>query len=526
MFTPKKISFSREGITSGLNKLASAVESTLGPGGRPVVIESTDHTRGITVTKDGVTVAKSISLLDAEENLGVRIMREASERTASEAGDGTTTAIVLARALVEAVNANIDFGEVNRIQFMRDLEAQLMKVESLIDAKSKRLTRGLLRDVATISANNDPELGGIIASVFKAVGKTGVVTVEQSDTHDTYFEVTKGIRFGRGLSNPLFVNNHKKDECVFENAYVFISDVEINNILQIETLLKAVVTERVPVLFIATMKPQVMNTLAANVVKNGLEFCVVQPPDFGWRQNELMSDIALATGGKFFSEKSGDNLNLATLSDLGRVHRCVVGRDTTVLVADDEKTDKEAILSRVEELKVAQASPSTTKSGKAFISQRIASLSGGIGVVYVGGDTDLEQKERYDRVDDAVCAVESALQEGVLPGGGVALWRLATELVELEPENKAAFVLGEAMCMPLMRIAENSGLDPEKVVSMLADSFWSGYDAKGELAAVNCLDAGVVDPAKVTRTALRSAVSVAITMLSANAIITAARDVE
>ena len=523
MYTPKNITFEREKLKVGISKIADAVISTLGPGGRPVIIESENHVGGITVTKDGVTVAKAISLMDPEENIAVRIMREASERTAGEAGDGTTTAIVLTQAIINWVDKNVDFDEVNRITFLRELEKKVADVERGILESSVKLSSKRMQDVATISANNDAELGGIIAKAYRAVGKTGLVTVENSDDENTRFEVTKGLRYDIGYSNHLFVNNQKRDECILEDVRVFICDSEVSNVLQLENMLRPAIAAGAKVLFVSPMKAQVVNTLAANVIKNGMQFCCIEPPHFGWKQHEALSDLALLTGGRFFSEKSGDNLHSATFDELGYAKRVIVGRDNTVVVVDEDKVPSEAVASRLSELKEALKGRALQRGQKDFIRSRIASLSGGVSVIYVGGSTDLEQKERYDRVDDAVWAVRSAMEEGVVAGGGLALWRMASSVKD---GSLAGECLASVMCTPLRAIVTNVGEDPDEVERNLTARHTArgvGYDAK-EGVYRDMVEAGIVDPAKVTRTALRSAISVATTILSANAIITAARE--
>lgn len=509
----KRISFDRERLLSGLKKLSTAVESTLGPGGRPVIIESESHLRGITVTKDGVTVAKSISLPDAEENLAVRMMREASERTATEAGDGTTTAVVLTQALIDSYLGCEECLSRNPILFFRELEEQYDLAEKFLRAQSKRLTKSSLKQVATISANNDAELGGVIAKAYGEVGKGGLVTVENSDSHETYYEVTEGIRFSRGYRSPVFVNDAKRDECVLDDCRIFVSDVEVSNVLQIENILRAAVKGGWRVLFVGSFSQQVMNTLAANVVRNGLKFCVVEPPEFGWKQKELMSDLALVTGATYFSEETGDSFASANGDSLGYAKKVIVGRDSTVIIRDEAHIDSGVITSRIDELNDAHRY-SKTSNERDFLLKRIATLSGGIGVIYVGGNTDLEQKERYDRVDDAVCAVRAALEGGVLPGGGTSLYGASKCLTGL-----AGDCLARAMRKPMEKIVENVGQALTDILPQMDLSRGIGYDAKtGDF--VDMRDAGILDPVKVTVSALRSAVTVATTILTSNAIIT------
>ena len=522
-YTPKDWHFSKEGrakLFDGLEKITNAVKSTLGPQGHTVLIESEEHLSGMTVTKDGVTVAKSISLLDPVENLAVRIVKEAAEKTALSAGDGTTTAIVLSNALVRNGDKMIT-DKHNKTAVLRELVKGTEEVVKSLKKMSKPVTDKTLASVATISANNDSYIGNVIANVYKEVGVNGIVTVERSQTADTHFETTMGIKVDRGYSSNLFINNHKKDECIFDGASVLVSDAEITNILQIENVLKPIIQEGGKLLIIAPCSTNVINTLSANVMKNGLKICCIQPPNFGYKQHELMQDIAISVGATYFSEKTGDDLSLMTVADLGHCAKLIVGRDSTVVIKDEGETTAE-IDTRVAELKEAQSN-SDKKEEKEFISTRIASLTGGIGVIYVGGKTDLEQKELYDRVDDAVCAVRSALEEGILPGGGVALYK---EAMSLTPDTEARKILKEALQAPLKQIWINAGIldDPEEITQRYADFSW-GMDVKtqeeGDLYSM-----GIIDPLKVTRSALENAVSVASTLLSTNAIITMARTYE
>ncbi len=519
-YTPKHLLFDDEGrqkLYSGIKKISSAVKSTLGPEGQTVLIESNDHTHGMTVTKDGVTVAKAISLIDPTENLAVNIMKRAADKTATEAGDGTTTAIVLTEALVNA-GKHLDK---NKTQILRDLKKETDTIVASLKKQSKAVTNKRLKDVATISANNDSALGKIISDVYKSVGTNGIVAVDRSLSSETYFESTHGVKIDRGYESEMFVNNQKKDECVFEDAYVLVSDAPIDNILNIENILKPIIQDNKKLLIIAPVDKNVINTLAANVMKNNLKICVIGPPSFGYKQHELMQDIAISVGATYFSEKTGDDLSLMNVSDLGHCGKLIVGRESTVIIKDEDENTSE-IDTRVSELKEAQSN-SDKKDEKEFISKRIASLTGGIGVIYVGGKTDLEQKELYDRVDDAVCAVRSALEEGILPGGGVALYK---EAMSLTPDTEARKILKEALQAPLKQIWINAGIvdDPEEITQEYADFSW-GMDVKtqesGDLYAM-----GIIDPLKVTRSALENAVSVASTLLSTNAIITMARTYE
>jgi len=532
-YTPKELHFSQQGrnhLIDGISKIANAVKSTLGPRGNTVLIESPEHTHGITVTKDGVTVAKAVSLMDPVENLAVRMMKEAADKTATLAGDGTTTAIVLTEALVK--NGTCSLGEdTNRTEVLRALVDETKWVVNELRKKSHEVDKDKLRDVAIISANNDNKIGKIIADVYESVGEDGIVTVEKSQTSETYFETTNGIKVDRGYLSPLFINDQKKDECILEDVHILVSDAEINNILQIENILKPIIAEGKKLLIIAPCANNVTNTLAANVMKRNLKICAITPPSFGYKQHELMQDIALSVGATYFSEKTGDDLSIINFTDLGHAAKVIVGRDSTVILKDDTTTNQTEIEERVKELWVAHEN-ATKKADKEFIESRIASLTGGIGVIYVGGNTDLEQKELYDRVDDAVCAVKSALEEGILPGSGLALYRMAQEfekkLMFSKVKNKnlkiAHAILSQSLKAPLTQILANAGLDVKEVYKDVK-GWQKGYDLKNEKYG-NLIKMGVIDPMKVTKSALQNAVSVAVTILSTNAIITMARSYE
>lgn len=524
-YTPKNLQFDNEGrdkLFKGIEQIAKAVKSTLGPSGQTVLIESPHHTNGITVTKDGVTVAKAVALLDPTEHLAVKIMKQASERTATQAGDGTTTAIVLTEAIVDAAKHIIN--DSNKTDVLRDLIKETNLIVSNLKAKAKKVTNKMLKDVATISANNDEELGSIIASVYKKVGKDGIVAVDKSQTSKTYYETTNGLKIQRGYESPLFVNNQKKDECLLEDCYVLVSDAPIENILSIENILKPIIQGNKKLLIIAPTSQNVTNTLAANVMKSNLKLCTIGPPSFGYKQHELMQDIAVSVGATYFSEKTGDDLSLMTEKDLGHCAKVIVSRDSTVIIKDDDEVN-DSLQKRVEELKVAMKNEKR-KEEKEFILSRIATLNGGVGVIYVGGQTDLEQKELYDRVDDAVCAVRSALEEGILPGGGSALMQEAHRIDFSKGENTVAQqILEKALRAPMVQIWANAGIKYEGQYEASKVEYNDGFDVK-ERKWGDMYKMGIIDPLKVTKSALQNAVSVAVTILSTNAIITMARTYE
>tara|TARA_Y100001937_G_scaffold36370_1_gene52133 strand:+ start:134 stop:1753 length:1620 start_codon:yes stop_codon:yes gene_type:complete len=529
-YTPKQLHFNKEGrqkLISGINKMASAVKSTLGPMGNTVLIESPEHTHGITVTKDGVTVAKSISLVDPVENLAVRMMKEAAEGTATIAGDGTTTAIVITEALVDAGITMIG-KDYNKTEILRELTEYTQEIIQELGKISKPVTKKMLSDVASISANNDKKIGKIIADTYGKVGKNGIVTVEKSQTSETYNEVTDGLKIDRGYTSNLFVNNHKKDECILEDVHILVSDAEITNLLTIETVLKPIIQENKKLLIVAPCSNNVINTLAANVMKNSLKICNITPPSFGYKQHELMQDIALTVGATYFSEKTGDDLSIINFSDLGRANKVIVGSDSTIVIKDKEENE-DKVEERVQQLWEAH-DLANKKPEKDFILSRIASLTGGIGVIYVGGNTDLEQKELYDRVDDAVCAVRSALLEGILPGSGLALYRFYATFFDRAYNSKlseskkiACAILSNALRAPLKQILQNAGLELDKIYKKEDTlAYTRGYDIVSESYG-DMFKMGIIDPMKVTKTALQNAVSVAVTILSTNAIVTMAR---
>jgi chaperonin GroEL len=454
------------------------------------------------------------------------MMKEAADKTATAAGDGTTTAIVLTEGLVLGGLEHIK-EDMNRTEVLRHMVDISNKVVDKLRRKAKKVSSTMLLDVASISANNDREIGRIIAEVYKDVGKTGIVTVERSQTSETYAETTKGLKFDRGYLSPMFINDAKKDECVFEDVMVLVCDMEIANILQIENVLKPIISEGKKLLIISPCNTNVVNTLAANSVKGNLKVVAVPPPNFGYKQHELMQDIAISVGATYYSEKTGDDLSHINYGDLGHAGKVIVSKDKTVIIRSAAKSDEKKVEERVKQLWDAHKE-ATKKGDKDFLLERIASLTGGIGVIFVGGQTDLEQKELYDRVDDAVCAVRSALEEGILPGAGKALLDESADLftyAEASKEYDAALhILRDALMAPFQQILTNAGLKPSDVYKD-STPVGHGYNLKtGQMG--DLVEMGVIDPLKVTRSALQNAVSVAVTILSTNAIITMARTYE
>tara|TARA_R100000935_G_scaffold3616_1_gene9141 strand:+ start:1226 stop:2836 length:1611 start_codon:yes stop_codon:yes gene_type:complete len=528
-YIPKNLDFDSEARTkliSGISKISRAVKSTLGPRGKTVLIESVEHMGGITITKDGVTVAHSVYLDDAVENLAIQMMKDAALRTANTAGDGTTTAIVLTEALINEGHRLLK-PEHNVTEVIKYINNFTKGICTILKKNSKKITKSRLLDVATISANGDAEIGITIAQAYNKVGTSGIVTVEKSMSSETYAEVTNGIRVDRGYTSNLFINNQKKDECILENVKVLVCDTEISNILQIENILKPIIQNQERLLIIGNCHSNVINTLAANVVRNGLKFCNITPPNFGYKQHELMQDIAISVGATYFSEKTGDDLSLIKPSDLGFADKIIVGKTSSVIIKHAAVTEQ--INTRIEELKEYQKN-STDKTEIDFVNLRIASLAGAIGCIYVGGNSDVEQKEKFDRVDDSVCAVKSALEEGIVVGGGLALWNIGNNWNEntdpLDNTSRDSIVAKEiisnSIMKPLEQILINAGKNPDDITkdNLVLDDY--GYDAKNECYG-DMFKMGIIDPLKVTKEALLNAVSVATTILSTNAIVTHAR---
>jgi chaperonin GroEL len=353
------------------------------------------------------------------------------------------------------------------------------------------------------------------------------VTVERSQTAETYSETTKGLKVNRGFLSPLFVNNQRKDECILEDVMILVADMEIGNILQLEMVLKPIISEGKKLLIISPCSTNVVNTLAANVIKGNLKVCAIAPPSFGYKQHELMHDIAISVGATYYSEKTGDDMSHINYGDLGHAAKVIVSSDSTVIIKSDVRSKQDKIEERVSQLWEAHKI-ANKKADKDFILERIASLTGGIGVIHVGGNTDLEQKELYDRVDDAVCAVRSALEEGIVPGAGKALYDINVNELGFEWDTRektvAAMIMIEALQSPLKQILLNVGLDAHSVYGGITQKGY-GYNLKtGQVG--DLIEMGVIDPLKVTRSALENAVSVAVTILSTNAIITMARSYE
>tara|TARA_R110000796_G_scaffold200798_6_gene316877 strand:- start:2138 stop:3697 length:1560 start_codon:yes stop_codon:yes gene_type:complete len=499
-------------LRAGIKKIAGAVKSTLGARGRTVLIESENHVGGITVTKDGVTVAKSINLYDPTENLAVMMMRQAAEKTATMSGDGTTTSIVLAEAIIDAAEMYMD-ADTNVTEVIREITEITGRVDRYLKSKSKKVSGRRLKDVATISANNDRKVGEMIAGAFEEVE---MVTVENSMNSDTYVDIIKGMRIDRGYTSKHFVTDQKKQECVMENPYVLITDHEISNLANIEGILKPIVAQGKSLLIIGELSQNVLNTLNVNSLQGKIKVCNIIPPSFGYRKKELLEDLSIALGGTYFSDDTGDDLSIIQMGDLGRAAKIVIRRDMTVIMHSEDMN--ETIRDHVDVLKKVIWG-TDDKDERDFIAERMANLSGGIGVIHVGALTDIEQKEKRDRIDDAVCAVQAAIEGGILPGGGVALLNY---IPMIEESSIAGQIMRAALFSPFNQILDNAGKNSLSIMSSI-EGDGIGYDVKNDKIG-DMIKMGIIDPVSVTRNALNNAVSVSTTIMSTSSIITNVRE--
>lgn len=510
----------RQKILKGVRTLADAVKVTLGPKGRNVIIDKSFGTPHI--TKDGVTVAKEIELEDRFENMGAQMVKEVASKTADKAGDGTTTATVLAEAIYTEGLRNVAAGA-NPLDLKRGMEKALKVIIQEITKRSKKIeTRQQIAQVATISANNDSEIGEIIAQAMERVGRDGTITVEEGKGFETELEVVKGMKFDRGYLSSYFITNPESQEAVLEDAYVLIYDKKISSIKEIIPLLQAVVETGRPLLIIAEeVEGEALATLVVNRIRAGLKVCAVKAPGFGDRRKALLQDIAIVTGGQYISEEIGLKLENTTIEQLGKVKKAVMTKDDTTLV--EGAGSKKEIQDRSAQIK-SQIEESTSDYDKEKLQERLAKLTGGVAVINVGAATEVEMKEKKDRVDDAHRATAAAVEEGILPGGGTAYVRCIPAVNKLADslqgdEKTGARILARALSSPLRQIAENSGLEGAIILQHVEKmSEKEGYNAlTGEY--VDMLAAGILDPTKVVRCALENAVSVAAMLLTTEAVV-------
>ena len=516
----KEIHFSdiaRGELYEGVKKLADAVKVTMGPRGRNVLIQKSFGSPSI--TKDGVSVAKEIELPHTVENMGAQLVKEVASKTADEAGDGTTTATVLAYNIFKEGLRNITAGA-NPIEVKRGMD----KAAEAIVAELKKIAKEVkdkkeIAQVATISANNDPKIGELIAEAMEKVGKDGVITVEEGKSLQDELEVVEGMQFDRGYLSPYFVTDAEKMEAVLENAYILLYDKKISNMKDLLPILEKIVqTGNRPLLIIAEdVEGEALATLVVNKLRGTLNVCAVKAPGFGDRRKAMLQDIAILTGGQVITEELGRTLENATLEDLGQADRVVVDKENTTIVGG--KGDKALVEARIKEIK-AQIEKTTSEYDKEKLQERLAKLAGGVAVIKVGAATETEMKEKKDRVDDALAATKAAVEEGIVIGGGTALIRAAKKVdLGLEGDEKiGAEIILRAIKAPLKQIAENAGFDAGVVANKVeeADNENIGFNAAtGEF--VDMFEAGIVDPAKVERVALQNAVSVASLLLTTEA---------
>ena len=517
----------RAKLKAGVDKLANAVKVTLGPRGREVILEK--KWGSPVVTKDGVSVAKEIELADPYENMAAQLVKEVASKTADVAGDGTTTATILTQAIYEEGLKAIASGA-NPVYVKRGIdEAVKIIIEELKKISKPVSGRKEIEQVATISANNDPEIGKIIADAMEKVGKDGVITVEESKSAETVLEVTEGMQFDRGYLSPYFVTNPEKMEAVLENPYILIYEKKISNIRELLPVLEKVVQTNRPLLIIAEdVEGEALATLVVNHIKGVLKVCAVKAPGFGERRKAMLQDIAILTGGTAITEDLGIKLESVDLDMLGKADKVVVDKDNTTIIGG--KGNPEDIKARIEQIK-KQIETTTSEYDKEKLQERLAKLAGGVAIIKVGAATEAELKEKKDRVDDAVHATKAAVEEGIVPGGGVALYRASRALCNINEENPdkawGIKIVRNACKVPIKQIAYNAGFEGSVIVEKIKDSENVNYGfnaATGEF--VDMVEAGIIDPTKVVRTALQNAASIAGTMLTAECLVAEIKEKE
>ena len=510
----------RDQLKKGVDELANAVKVTLGPKGRNVIIEKKFGAPHI--TKDGVSVAKEIELADAYMNTGAQLVKSVAAKTNDDAGDGTTTATLLAQAIITEGLRNVTAGA-NPMDLKHGIDKAVTKVVESIKAQSEEVGTDYdkIEQVASISANNDAEIGKLIADAMRKVSKDGVITIEEAKSRDTTIGVVEGMQFDRGYLSAYFITDTEKMECEMENPYVLIYDKKITNLKDMLPILEPAVQTGRPLLIIAEdVESEALTTLVVNRLRTQLKICAVKAPGFGDRRKDMLEDIATLTGGIVISEEKGIKLEQATLEMLGTCGKITVSKDNTTIV--DGNGNKEAIAQRVAQIKAQIA---TTKSDydKEKLQERLAKLAGGVAVLNVGAASEVEMKEKKDRVDDALCATRAAIEEGIVPGGGVAYIRAIDSLEGIETVNEdektGVAIVKRAIEEPLRQIVANAGKEGAVIVQKVREGQGDfGYNARADVYE-NLFAAGVVDPAKVTRVALENAASIAGMFLTTECVI-------
>ncbi|MCC9138233.1 chaperonin GroEL [Pontibacter silvestris] len=518
----KNITFdadARTKIKSGVDKLANAVKVTLGPKGRNVIIDK--KFGAPTITKDGVSVAKEIELKDAIENMGAQLVKEVASKTADQAGDGTTTATVLAQAIYSAGIKNVAAGA-NPMDLKRGIDKAVDAVVENLRSQSKKIENSSeIAQVGTISANNDPEIGKMIADAMDKVGKDGVITVEEAKGTETEVKTVEGMQFDRGYLSPYFVTNTEKMEADFDNPYILIYDKKVSTMKELLPVLEQVVqTGKGLVIIAEDVDGEALATLVVNKLRGSLKIAAVKAPGFGDRRKAMLEDIAILTGGTVISEERGYKLENATLDYLGQAEKVIIDKDNTTLV--NGAGTKDDIVARVNQIK-AQMEATTSDYDKEKLQERLAKLSGGVAILYIGASTEVEMKEKKDRVDDALHATRAAVEEGIVAGGGVALIRAIDALEDLDvynaDEKTGVQIIKTALESPLRTIVSNAGGEGSVVVQAVregkADYGYNARDNKYE----NMFQAGIIDPTKVTRLALENAASISGLLLTTECVV-------
>ena len=519
----KEIKFNiqaREELKKGVDELADAVKVTLGPKGRNVIIEKKFGAPHI--TKDGVTVAKEIELEDPFQNMGAQLVKEVASKTGDDAGDGTTTATVLAQAIVNVGLKNVAAGA-NPMDLKRGIDKAVAKVVEGINAQAQEVGDDFekIESVARISANNDSEIGQLIAEAMKKVKKEGVITVEEAKGTDTTVDIVEGMQFDRGYISPYFVTNTEKMECEMDTPYILIYDKKISALKDMLPVLEATAQTGRPLLIIAEdVDSEALATLVVNRLRGSLKICAVKAPGFGDRRKEMLEDIAVLTGGVVISEEKGLKLESTTIEMLGRAEKITVNKENTTIV--NGMGSKDSIAARVAQIK-AQIETTTSDYDREKLQERLAKLAGGVAVLYIGAASEVEMKEKKDRVDDALSATRAAIAEGIVPGGGVAYIRCIPALDGLkganEDETTGIEIVKRAIEEPLRQITANAGVEGAVVVQKVKDGEGDfGYNARTDTYE-NFFAAGVIDPAKVTRVALENAASIAGMFLTTECVI-------
>lgn len=516
----------RERLKKGVDTLANAVKVTLGPKGKNVIIDKKFGSPAI--TKDGVSVAKEIELKDPIENMGAQLVKEVASKTADSAGDGTTTATVLAQAIFNAGIKNVAAGA-NPMDIKRGIDKAVIHIVSNLKGASKTISGNEeIKQVATISANNDLEVGEMISNAMAKVGKDGVITVEEAKGTSDEVKTVEGMQFDRGYLSPYFTTNTESMEAEMERAYILIYDKKISSMKELLPVLEQVAQTGKPLLIIAEeVEGEALATLVVNKIRGALKVCAVKAPGFGDRRKAMLEDIAVLTGGTVISEEQGYKLESATLEYLGSAEKVIVDKDNTTIV--NGAGSKDNIKARVNEIK-SQIEKTTSDYDREKLQERLAKLSGGVAILYVGAATEVEMKEKKDRVDDALHATRAAIAEGVVAGGGVALIRAAADLDKVktfnEDEKTGVDIIRRAVESPLRTIVSNAGLEASVIVNKVkegADDF--GYNAR-EDKYEHLMKKGIIDPTKVTRLALENAASVAGLLLTTEAVIAEEKEEE